>query len=174
MSAAYYIARDILGLVLLASGAAKAVDLSRSAVVVNQLGIRSATFAQLIVSGVVVLEIGTGLLIYAGIWILATDLVVLALFLCFLLVAVYGARSKGQFECRCFGALSTTSFGRRTVARNTGFVATAVAILGLHSGSVDSSRLNVWGGATMIIAMMFAIACATASRALDRTADART
>lgn len=173
MSVGYYLARDILGLVLLASGAAKAVDIDRSAMALIQLGIRSGDSARLLIRALTTIELALGVAIFSGAWLFPVDILVFFLLIVFLLVTVYATKIASDLRCRCFGALSRATLGSHSVVRNVVLVAVGVAVVARHFESSERMSISRWNGLAAAVAVAFAIGCASAASALDRVAEAR-
>lgn len=171
MSASYYIVRDFLGLVLLASGAAKFADIRRSAVILRSLGMRSSR-AEFTMWLLAALEFIVGMAIFSGRLLVPIDVIVFLLFVGFLAVMLLATRRARGVRCRCFGSLSSTAAGTKGVLRNGGFVLLGVAALGAHRAELDAVPV-AWSPALLLLAALFAICSAVAAQAIDRTSEVR-
>jgi uncharacterized membrane protein YphA (DoxX/SURF4 family) len=171
--------RGGLAVILIAAGAAKLASLTDFSSTLAQLSgisistgrrvalIRSA--AKLLAAG----ELASGLASLTGAIPRAIDAAVVALTLAFAIVAVYGFRTHSMLECRCFGSLTASRFGRGGVARAVALLGAAVVVLAV--GAPEGVAWRTSPGAAAAIAtlgILFGLCCATATRTID-TAGAR-
>lgn len=166
--------RSGLAVALVAAGAAKAVALREFAATLGQLmGVRTSSVRRLVVlrnlaAAIAAAELVVGVASLSGFAPRATDIAVLALTGAFAAVAAYAVISRTQVECRCFGALTSSTFTVASLSRAGVLCAAALSVVLLHPSEVFAwSSAPVPAGAVVVFAVSFAVACATASRAID-------
>jgi hypothetical protein len=126
--------------VFLASGAAKLVDTAGFANTLVALGVparRERTVA-LISKAIPVAEIALGLLTAARVQAKLASLALLIVAGLFTLVTAWATRHRVQVQCRCFGSLTRSEFGRRGLAINVALTAMAT-IATLYEWRVEPS-----------------------------------
>ena len=155
----------LLGLMLVGAGAAKLTDLKGFASTLAGLGLggRWARGGAKVVAGS---ELGIGLLSVTGIAARAVGVLVFALMLAFLVVSSSAARWRPQVRCRCFGGLSDSRFGSRSVILSLALVlASGLVVLLGHTESADYGLTNTL--LLLVLAAAFATGCAAAANALE-------
>ena len=153
----------MLAAVLLVAGAAKLVDQTGSRQALSDFGVPAwAIPAAAFGLPVAELLIGVGLLFAATAWVAAVAaLVLLGAFTIGIAYQVARGRSP---ECHCFGALSSSRAGPRTLARNAGLLALAAVVVvgGLDGVAPGPAEWLADGGAAWQLAAILAVAVAAA------------
>jgi uncharacterized membrane protein YphA (DoxX/SURF4 family) len=159
------IGRDLVAVVLVASGAAKLADVRNFQGTLVGLGVHRGTAAAAwLVGG---LELAVGVVSLTSLWPRVTDGVVLALTLVFAAVAAVAARRSPGLRCRCFGALSNSQFGRKALLRSLVLAAVAAAVLaGELVDGTAANRSALPLAALVAAAGVFALAAAQAARTI--------
>jgi uncharacterized membrane protein YphA (DoxX/SURF4 family) len=163
-----------LAVALIAAGAAKLASVTDFSSTLAQLGgisISTERRLALIRSAAKLLagcELAIGLASLTGAIPRAVDAAVVALTCVFAVVAVYAYRTHSTLECRCFGSLTASRFGRGGVARAVALLAAALVVLAV--GAPEGVAWRTSPGAAAAIAavgILFALCCATATRTID-------
>lgn len=97
------VARLVVGLVLLAAGALKVIDLPSSVLAVQAYELVGDPMAYLIGWLLPFVQLGLGLLLMAGLFTRAAAIASLALFVVFTLAVVSAAARGLSIDCGCFG-----------------------------------------------------------------------
>jgi uncharacterized membrane protein YphA (DoxX/SURF4 family) len=161
------VGRAVVAVTLVASGSAKLGDLSSFADTVRGVGV-PRRYARGLGTAVALVETALGVLALAGAWVHAVDAAILALLVVFGAITAYAWRTRPDLRCRCFGALSDSRFGRRTLLRTIA-LATVAALV----AAGEQSDLPRYGGSssaralTVAAALSLALVCAQAARTLD-------
>lgn len=160
-------ARAFLAVVLLASGGAKFADLRAFARVIREIQILPVRPEQVALT-IAALEVAIGLSSLAGVASQEIDLVVLALMLSLTVVAGAGARRRPGLRCQCFGGLTSSRFGIRSVAVS-GFLALSAGFVVIASASVQPRNdvVSVSTAVTLVAGALFVLASTQAARGLD-------
>jgi hypothetical protein len=162
------IGRAVVGLALVASGSSKLGNLSSFAETVRGIGV-ARRYVGGVSAVVAIAETALGLAIFAGVRPFAIDAAVLALLVVFVAVATYAWRTTPELRCRCFGSLSESKFGLRTLARTVALA--AVAALVVAGERIDAPRYGGGASAGRVIVVVAALAlaavCVQATRTLD-------
>jgi uncharacterized membrane protein YphA (DoxX/SURF4 family) len=172
--------RGGLAVTLIAAGAAKLASVTDFSSTLAQLsGISISTVRRIalirsaarLLAGV---ELAIGLASLTGAMPRAIDATVVALTFAFAVAAVAGYRTHSTLECRCFGSLTASRFGRGGVARSLGLLAAALVVLvvGAPEGVAWQTSPGA-AGAVSAIGILFGLCCATATRTIDATATRR-
>jgi uncharacterized membrane protein YphA (DoxX/SURF4 family) len=162
------IGRAVVGLALVASGSSKLGNLSSFAETVRGIGV-ARRYALGLGAAVSAVETGLGLAVFAGLRPFAIDAAVLALLLVFVGVATYAWRTTPELRCRCFGSLSESKFGVRTLARTVGLAAGAALVVA--GERIDTPRYAGGATAARVIVVVAALALAAVSVQAARTLD---
>jgi len=163
-----------LAVTLIAAGAAKLASLTDFSTTLAQLSgisistgrrialIRSA--ARLLAGG----ELAIGLASLTGAVPRAIDASVVALAFAFAVAAVHAYRTHSTLECRCFGSLTASRFGRGGVARAVALLAAALVVLAVGAPEGVAWRTSPGAAAAIAaIGILFGLCCATAARTID-------
>lgn len=147
MELAVLAARLILIGVFLVSGGAKLIDRAGSRESLRAFGI-AERFVPSLVVGLPLFELAlAGLLVIDGTARLGAwgALTLLTAFTAMLGWTLYRGRNP---VCHCFGQLSTAPISRRTIARNLGFIAAALLVIGAGPGSLAAplNELSMMSG----------------------------
>jgi hypothetical protein len=128
--------------VFLASGAAKSVDTAEFANTLVALGVpaRCKRTTALISHAIPGAEIALGLLTVARVQAKLTSLSLLIFAGLFTLVTAWATRRRVQVQCRCFGSLTRSQFGRRGLAVNVALMVMAM-IATLYEWRVEPTIL---------------------------------
>lgn len=124
-----FLMRALLATVLVASGAAKLVDLVSFTATLRALGVPTGQQQKIHPIALVIslLEFTLGLALGSGLWPQVINSAVLGLMASFSAVVLVALRKAPHVSCRCFGALSETQFSGRGLARS--LLLTAFAIM---------------------------------------------
>ena len=165
MTTATAIARDVVAVVLVASGAAKLADVRNFRGTLVGLGLhRGSATAAWLVGGA---EVAVGVVSLAALWPVVTAAVVVAVTLGFAVVAAVASRRAPGLRCRCFGALTNSQFGPKALARSVALAAVAALVLAGELGygePVDWAPVPL--AALLGSTLLFALAAAQAARAI--------
>lgn len=167
LTAAALTARAVVAAVLLASGAAKTVDLHSFARTLSAIGIPERWSRQVAVATAAG-ELGLGIMSIAGAWVTLVDSLVLALTIAFVLVTAVAIANGRNVACRCFGALSNSRFGARSLVR-AGVLSAAAAFVLARNSALEATYDPLSAGTAMVlvVAALFAFASAQAARAVE-------
>jgi uncharacterized membrane protein YphA (DoxX/SURF4 family) len=161
------VARAAVAVTLVASGSAKLGDVRSFAETVRGVGV-PRRYARALGGAVALVETTLGALALAGLWVRAVDAAMLAMLLLFAGIAVYAWRTSPDLRCRCFGSLSDSRFGRRTLLRTVALAAVAALVV-----VAEGFELPRYGGAStprallVVAALALALVCTQAARTLD-------
>lgn len=166
------ILRYALAAILVVAAAAKAVDASGFARTLAGLGLHRVSQRRRLVLArcAIVAEATAGFLTASTVFPQPIDFAVAILAFGFVCVSVYGTVRGTAVHCRCFGALSGTSFSTAGVARAIFVFALAVACAWL--GNVGY-QLSVQTLLLLAVFALLAVAAAQASAALSLIQEVR-
>jgi methylamine utilization protein MauE len=159
-----------LAAILIAAGAAKAVDLQAFTTTVSKLipaaNRQSRSLAEIIVG----VEITTGLALsteapFISPWVYLLSVTLAA---AFVVANVYAICRHVDVECRCFGALRASRFGLRSLSRASATLFLAIVALTASSVQLGSTH-PTWAesGLLLVLYGLFGIGAAQASVAMS-------
>src|SRR5215469_11731453 len=163
LEATVILVRTSLAAVLIAAGAAKLVDLRGFATTLMGLGVptRPSLLIRVLSRAIPLLELGVGIAAVSGLWPIVLDGALLILMLSFSIVVIIALRRHLSVSCRCFGALSTSQFSSRGLARN--LFLTILALGVFWSGIAYPLQFEGSPGAILLLVagfLLFALAAA--------------
>lgn len=161
-----FLGRAVLATILIVAGSVKLIDLKSFSFTLMRLGI--FTHQRLLLRGlswiVPLLELAVGLALVSGLWTMLTTSAALLLMMLFTAVTGYALTRGVSVECRCFGALSSSSFTKAGLLRNVILTFTAAYILvGEHMYALRYEIIPLPTLLTVVGYMVFGIVAAQAA-----------
>jgi uncharacterized membrane protein YphA (DoxX/SURF4 family) len=165
------LASSLVAVVLLAAAGGKMGDRNGFRLALQTIGI-PARLHNVVLVALVTFEIVLGLAVLIGVASQETRALLVGVMVVFFAVNVVGARTMSGLECRCFGQLSRTRFGRRAVARTA--ILLVLASAGLVGTFVHGTErpTEVESAFLLLAGLLFAVASSQAARAAQLVEEA--
>jgi hypothetical protein len=160
-----FFVRAVLGVVLIAAGAAKVADRGGFARTLLALGApaKPIWLVQGLSLGLPATELGLGLMLVTGLWSALLDGVVLGLMTMFSVVVVFALIQRPTVTCKCFGALTESAFTLAGLVRS--LALTTLAVISMVSALARPQSTPASAGLVLLLTLACGIFAAATSQA---------
>ncbi|WP_270169884.1 MauE/DoxX family redox-associated membrane protein [Paenibacillus sp. SYP-B4298] len=153
----FYFIRIFLGTMMIATAVLKLLSFNSFQLTVRQLNlvVMNAAFT---VSGVIAIEMLSGILMFFDATYLGGSLLIVLLSLCFIGVAMRSKKLPGTITCNCFGSLIPENLGNHTIHRALVLIALTVLVVIMGSGYSADNQVSVYPIALSVLQSLAIIA----------------